>query len=69
VSKIGLGREGLPVGNLDVPRGATWRIGHLQGAESARLHLAVEGEAGGVLRLVFRSLRGGRVELEVALQG
>jgi len=69
VSKIGLGREGQPVGNLDVPRSATWRIGHLQGGESARLHLAVEGEAGGVLRLVFRSLRGGRVELEVALQG
>jgi hypothetical protein len=69
VSKIGLGRDGQPVGNLDVPRGATWRIGHLQGGESARLHLAVEGEAGGVLRLVFRSLRGGRVELEVALQG
>ncbi len=69
VSKIGLGREGQPVGNLDVPRSATWRIGHLKGAESARLHLAVEGEAGGVLRLVFRSLRGGRVELEVALQG
>lgn len=69
VSKIGLGRAGQPVGNLDVPRGTTWRIGHLQGAESVRLHLAVEGEAGKVLRLVFRSLRGGRVELEVALQG
>lgn len=67
VSRIGLRRDGQPVGNLDVPRGKTWRIGHLQGNESVRLYLAVEGDEGGVLRLVFRSLRGGRLEFDVAL--
>ncbi len=69
VSKIGSRREGQPVGNLDVPRGKTWRIGHLQGNESVRLYLAVEGDEGGVLKLAFRSLRGGRSEFEVALGG
>ncbi len=69
VSKIGSRREGQPVANLDVPRGKTWRIGHLQGNESVRLYLAVEGEEGGVLKLAFRSLRGGRSEFDVPLGG
>lgn len=67
VSKIGARREGQPTTNLDVPRGRTWRIGHLDGNESVRLFLAVEGDEGGVLRLAFRSLRGGRAEFDVAL--
>jgi hypothetical protein len=69
VSKIGLRRDGQPVGNLDVPRGKTWRIGHLAGNESVRLYLAVEGEEGGTLSLAFRSLRGGHVEFDVPLGG
>jgi len=69
VSKIGSRREGQPVGNLDVPRGTTWRIGHLHGNESVRLFLAVEGDEGGVLKLAFRSLRGGRSEFDVPLGG
>ncbi|MBL8863445.1 MAG: hypothetical protein JNK02_15745 [Planctomycetes bacterium] len=69
VLRIGLGREGEPTTNLDVPRGPTWRVGHLAGAESVRLHLLVEGEAGGVLRLAFRSLRGAVVEADVGLSG
>jgi len=69
VARIGLRREGQPVGNLEVPRGKTWRIGHLDGNESVRLHLAVEGDEGGVLGLEFRSLRGGRAAFDVALGG
>lgn len=69
VARIGLRREGQPVGNLEVPRGKTWRIGHLEGNESVRLHLAVEGDEGGVLGLEFRSLRGGRAAFDVALGG
>ncbi len=69
VSKIGARRDGQPTANLDVPRGRTWRIGHLDGNESLKLFLAVEGDEGGVLRLAFRSLRGGRAEFDVALGG
>ncbi len=69
VSKIGLRRDEQPVGNLDVPRGKTWRIGHLAGNETVRLYLAVEGDEGGTLRLAFRSLRGGHAEFDVALGG
>lgn len=69
VSKIGLSRDAQPVGNLDVPRGKTWRIGHLGGNETVRLYLAVEGDEGGTLRLAFRSLRGGHAEFAVSLGG
>jgi hypothetical protein len=67
VAKIGARRTGQPAANLDVPRGRTWRIGHLDGGESVRLYLIAEGEAGGTLRLAFKSLRGGRAEMDIAL--
>lgn len=69
VSRVGLRREGEPVANLDVPRGKSWRIGHLAGNESVRLYMTVEGDEGGKLDLAFRSLRGGTARFDLPLGG
>ncbi len=67
ITHAGIRRTGAPAANLDVPKGRVWRLGHLEGGESVRLYLAVEGEAGATLTLTLRSLRGASARLSVVL--